>query len=73
MHEPSFIAGLELGKFTARLTRLEERVATVEKDLGSLLGQAKRVAILVALWSAAVTANVNPDTAAELLISAFQH
>jgi hypothetical protein len=73
MHEPSFLWGLELGKFTSRLTRLEERVSTVEKDLSTFLGKAKRAAILVVLWSAAVVANVSPDRAAELLISVFPH
>lgn len=68
MHEPSFLAGLELGKFTERLKRLETGFLTLRRDLDTLTGQIRRWAILVSLWGIAILANVSTDRAAELAV-----
>lgn len=68
MHEPSFLTGLELGKFLTRLSRVEIRIDTVERDLETLTGKMRRGAILAALWTFALLANVSTDRAAEFAV-----
>lgn len=68
MHEPSFLAGLELGKFTTRLKRVEDGLSAVRQDLDALTGKMRRVAILAALWTFALLANASPDRAAEFAV-----
>lgn len=68
MHEPSFLAGLELGKFLQRLGSLEDGLATVRTDLDALSHRLRRTAILAALWAFAILANVSSDRAAEFAV-----
>jgi hypothetical protein len=68
MHDQSFLAGLELGKFLTRFTRLESRVEAVEQKLDTLTGKMRRAAILAALWTFALLANVSTDKAAEFAV-----
>lgn len=68
MHEPSFLAGLELGKFVSRLSRLEAGQRELRADLDGLTSRLRRSAILAALWGAAIVANAAPDRAADLLV-----
>lgn len=68
MHEQSFLAGLELGKFVTRLKRVEDGLSAVRRDLDALTGQMRRTAILVALWTFALLANVSTDRAAEFAV-----
>jgi DNA-binding FrmR family transcriptional regulator len=68
MHEPSFMQGLELGKFLTRLARVEGRVDEVEKKLESFTARLRRVAILSALWALAVVANLSQDKVAEVTV-----
>lgn len=68
MHEPSFLAGLELGKFLSRLKRVEDGLLAVRRDLDTLTGTMRRVGILVALWTFAFLANVSTDRAAEFAV-----
>lgn len=68
MHEPSFLAGLELGKFLSRLTRVENGLEAVKKDLDDLNGRLRRGLILAALWGFALLANASPDRAAEVAV-----
>jgi hypothetical protein len=68
MHEPSFMQGLELGKFLTRLARVEVRVDEVEKKLESFTARLRRVAILSALWALAVVANLSQDKVAEVTV-----
>jgi hypothetical protein len=68
MHEPSFLAGLELGKFLSRLKRVEDGLLAVRRDLDSLTAKMRRVAILAALWTFALLANVSTDRAAEFAV-----
>lgn len=68
MHENSFLAGLELGKFLTRLSRVEIRIDTVERKLETLTGKLRRGAILAALWTFALLANVSTDKAAEFAV-----
>jgi hypothetical protein len=68
MHEPSFMQGLELGKFLTRLTHVEKRVGAVEKKIEDLTGKTKRFAILASLWTFALLANVSSDRAAEFAV-----
>lgn len=71
MHEPSFLAGLELGKFLTRLKRVEVGLAALRKDLDTLTGQMRRASILAALWAAAILANVASDRVAEFAVEAI--
>ena len=68
MHERSFLAGLELGKFLTRLKQAEDGVAAVRRDLDALTGRMRRATILAALWTFAVMANVSTDKAAEFVV-----
>ena len=68
MHEPSFLAGLELGKFVTRLKRVEDGLSAVRKDLDAHIGKMRRFAILAALWTFAVLSNVSTDRAAEFAV-----
>ena len=68
MHERSFLAGLELGKFLTRLSTVEDGLRTVRKDLDALTGRLRRIAILAALWTFALIANVSTDRAAEFAV-----
>jgi hypothetical protein len=68
MHEPSFLAGLELGKFVTRLKRVEDGLVIVRKDLDALTGKMRRAAILATLWAFALLVNVSSDRAAEFAV-----
>jgi hypothetical protein len=72
MHEHSFLAGLELGKFVERLTRrlslLEDGHKKLRADFDGIIMRLRRLAILLALWAAAIGANISQDRAAELVI-----
>lgn len=68
MHESSFLAGLKLGEFVTRLKGVEDGLASVRKDLDSLTGRMRRVAILSALWALAVVANLSQDKVAEVTV-----
>lgn len=68
MHEPSFLAGLELGKFTSRIMRLEHGQEALRKDVDELKGKIRRGLILAALWGFALLANASPDRAAEVAV-----
>jgi hypothetical protein len=72
MHDPSFLAGLELGKFLARLRRVEDGLAAVKRDLAALTQRLRRTAILAALWTFAILANASPDRAAEFAVEFVQ-
>lgn len=68
MHEQSFLAGLELGKYLTQLKRVEDGLLAVRKDLDTLNGQIRRGAILAALWTFALLATVSTDKAAEFAV-----
>lgn len=68
MHEPSFMAGLELGKYLTRLQAVERGLAAVKRDLADLNGRLRRLGILAALWTFAVLSNVSTDRAAEVAV-----
>lgn len=68
MHDPSFLTGLELGKFLARLKRVEEDISAVRADLNAHIGKMRRAVILVTLWTLAALANASSDTAAEFAV-----
>lgn len=68
MHEPSFLAGLELGKFLNRLQRLETGFSKLRADLDALTARLRRVAILTALWTFAILANVSTEKAADFAV-----
>ena len=68
MHEQSFLAGLELGKYLTRLSTVEVRLGNLEKKVDERSGKARRGAILVVLWGAALAANIYPDKAAEMVV-----
>lgn len=68
MHERSFLAGLELGKYIVRLQAVEQGLAAVKRDLAELKGRSRRFAILATLWTLAVVANVSTDRVADLTV-----
>jgi len=68
MHEPSFLAGLELGKFLSSFSRLESRVDTLDQRVDTIEARSKRFGILAALWTFALLANLSSEKAAEFAV-----
>ena len=68
MHEPSFTAGLELGKFVTRLRTLEIGHSALRKEFDAFTGKMRRGIILAALWTFALLANISTDRAAEFAV-----
>lgn len=69
MHEErSFLTGMALGEYLHRLRRVEDGLVSVRADLDTLTGKMRRGAILAALWTFALLANVSTDKAAQFAV-----
>lgn len=52
--------------------RLEERVASLEREMSTIKHWALRFCILLALWVSALVANMNAETIAQILVGALK-
>jgi hypothetical protein len=59
---------LWIGQLSARVTRLERKVAALNAQISMALSWARRFAVIAAIWAGAIWTNANAETKAQFII-----